>query len=234
MVNREKNQPVVSESEIPGLNYSEFEQLIRDVIHKVKNNLGGISGFATLLSRDLGENSPHQRLLDQIQTSISRLDTLIVDLMVLIRRPKLNAEDFSVKPLLNDLVAQFSERNKQKCKIDYDPENISEKMIIHTDSFIFERIVLYLLNFVEHINANLKRINISQNSKSGTKIRAAISSSEFSSLVNPDIKHLITDLDSVEARLSLTILVKLIQAAGGRLDLVREKKTTFDMIIEIV
>ena len=234
MVTRENKQPVVSESEIPGLNYPEFEQLIRDVIHKVKNNLGGISGFATLPSRDLGENSPHQRLLNQIQTSISRLDTLIVDLMVLIRRPKLNPEDFSAKPLLNDLVAQFSERNKQKCRMDYDPESINEKMIIHTDSFIFERIVMYLLNFIEHLNANLKRMHISKNSKSGTKITTTISSSEFGSLVNPDKKQLMTALESVEARLAFTILVKLIQATGGKLYLVREKRTTFDLIIEIV
>jgi light-regulated signal transduction histidine kinase (bacteriophytochrome) len=233
MIMRESDQPAVSAVEIPGMNYPEFEKLIRDVIHKVKNNLGGISGFATLLSRDLGEDSPHLHLLDQIQTSILRLDALIVDLMVLIRRPKLNPEDFSVKPLFNDLIAQFSERNKQKCKIAYDPESINEKMIMHADSFIFERIVLYLLNFIEYLNANLKQVHISRIDGSGIKVTASISSTEFSSMVNLDTKEMMTELESVEARLSFTILVKLIQAVGGRMHLVREKKTSFDLIIEI-
>jgi signal transduction histidine kinase len=233
MSNKENDQPAVSVTEIPGLNYPEFEKLIRDVIHKVKNNLGGISGFATLLSRDLGEDSPHLHLLEQIQISIMRLDTLIVDLMVLIRRPKLNPDDFSVKPLINDLVAQFSERNNQKCKIIYDSGSINEKMILHTDSFIFERIILYLLNFVEYLNANLKQVQLSRNSGSGIQITASISSAEFTSMVDLDIKQLMTAIESVEARLSFTILVKLIQAVGGRIHLDHKKKTAFDLIIEI-
>ena len=38
--------------------HHQVDKLIVDVVHKMKNNLGGITGFAALLERDLGADTP--------------------------------------------------------------------------------------------------------------------------------------------------------------------------------
>ena len=48
------------------------DKFLSDVVHKIKNNLGGISGFASLLERELRPNDPRKKLLHRIIDGVHR------------------------------------------------------------------------------------------------------------------------------------------------------------------
>lgn len=233
MAKKEASLKISDSTNFQGLSNPDLEKLIGDVIHKVKNNLGGISGFATLLSRDLGEESPHIRLIDQIQNSVMRLDDLVVDLMVLIRKAKYNREDVSLKPLLTDIIAQYEDRHQFKCKVIYQTKNKTDKVMIKTDSFIIERVFIYLVRFVEYANAILKKIIISPVSEEITKIEADIYQIELDSIQDDYLNNIITEYEPVEARLAFAILVKLIKVLQGEIHGICESRNHMKLIMHI-
>ena len=217
---------------VHSLNHSELEILIGDVIHKVKNNLGGMSGFATLLERDLGEESPHLRLIEQIQSSVMRLDDLVVDLMVLIRKVKPTWHDVPVHPLLSNIILQYEERHQLKCKISYSEKIKSDRYCIHADDFVLERIFLYLIRFVENMNGILKEICIENVKEKSTRFVVKIDHLDLDHQENTSIAKLMTEHESVEARLAFAILIKLVEALNGHLDAKYESNTNMDLLIE--
>ncbi|MFC1568589.1 hypothetical protein ACFL4L_00005, partial [bacterium] len=218
---------------LQGLNHTEFEKLVGDVIHKMKNNLGGISGFSTLLERDLGEDSPHVRLIEQIQHSVVRLDDLVVDLMVLIRKAKPTRHNVSVKPLLNDIITQYQDQNQLKCKVVYPLKNSSDKLIIQSDSFILERVFRYIVRFIEYAKAILKSIHIEIVNEKTTKIDIQIDHLELDGYGNKDLIEIISDYEPVEARLAFAILVKLVDALNGHVSARCNSETSMKLSVEI-
>jgi nitrogen-specific signal transduction histidine kinase len=59
-----------------------MHRLLTEVIHKIKNSLGGIGGFAALLERDLGPDDPRTNLAQRIQNGVVRMNDFVVDLML--------------------------------------------------------------------------------------------------------------------------------------------------------
>lgn len=216
-----------------GLTGSKVEKLVGDVIHKVKNNLGGISGFATLLSRDIGDESPHQRLIEQIQNSVMRLDDLVVDLMVLIRKNKTHREDVSLKPLVTDIIAQYEDRNHLKCKVIYQATEKQDKLIVDTDPFLIERVFLYLIRFVEYAKGILKEIIITSTTDKTIRIEAYIHHIEIDQCPEGDLATLITDYEPVEARLTFAILVKLVNVLQGKIQGICESQNHLKLTIDL-
>jgi PAS domain S-box-containing protein len=51
------------------------------VAHEIRNPLGGIRGFASLLIRDIPEDDPRRRLVDKILMGTQRLDRVITELL---------------------------------------------------------------------------------------------------------------------------------------------------------
>ena len=61
------------------------DKFLSDVVHKIKNNLGGIGGFASLLERDFERSDPRKRLLQRIIDGVHRLNDFVIHLMTLVQ-----------------------------------------------------------------------------------------------------------------------------------------------------
>jgi PAS domain S-box-containing protein len=56
-------------------------EMAATVAHEIRNPLGGIRGFATLLARDLEPNDPRRRLVEKILLGTRELDGVVMDLL---------------------------------------------------------------------------------------------------------------------------------------------------------
>ena len=210
-----------------------LERLMGDVIHKMKNNLGGISGFATLLSRDLGENSPHLRLIEQIQSSVVRLDELAVDLMVLIRKVKPVIKPVQLKTLLNGLIAKYEAQNRIKCELHYSPAPGKNELILKSDTYILERIFQNLIRFTEHLDARIKQISVLQPTGKCTEIHVSIDDLNFDDDIKDDLIKIIDSSEPVEARLNFAICLKLIESLNAHIQTFFSSEKCLEFMIEI-
>lgn len=70
-------------------------EMAATVAHEIRNPLGGIHGFATLLQRDLGEGDPRSRLVQKILTGTKNLERVVNELLEFTRpvEPSLKTAD---------------------------------------------------------------------------------------------------------------------------------------------
>jgi len=215
------------------LNHPEFEKLVGDVVHKMKNNLGGLSGFATLLERDLGEDSQHLGLIEQIQSSVMRLDRLIVDLMVFIRKPGISKENVHLRPMINNLIASYEGRNQLKCEVEYDSIENDDKLAFYTDAFIIERVFIYIVRFIEQAGAILRKMIIMHDVKNIMHVNVLIDQFDFESDEKDTIINIQSEYEPVEARLAFAILLKFISTLNGYIEVSHETADSIILKIEI-
>ena len=74
--------------------------LLTEVVHKIKNSLGGIGGFAALLERDLGPDDPRTALSVRIQNGVIRTNDFVVNLMEFLQEPELSIARINPVPVI--------------------------------------------------------------------------------------------------------------------------------------
>ncbi len=86
------------------LSFGVQDSLIRtffgEVIHKIKNKLGGISGFVTLLERDRAADPANALLFQKIQDGILQLNDLLISLMKVFQDHEPAFTEFDLVPLI--------------------------------------------------------------------------------------------------------------------------------------
>lgn len=80
---------------------------LAEVIHKIKNKLGGISGFVTLLERDMVTDVATARLFQKIQDGIFQLNDLLISLMKLFQEHELTLTEFDLVQLIRGTWNEF-------------------------------------------------------------------------------------------------------------------------------
>jgi PAS domain S-box-containing protein len=73
------------------------------VAHEIRNPLGGIEGFASLLEQDLRDDPNRRRMAAQIVTGVRDLNRLVGGLLEYARPPELRLEPLSLTALLEEL-----------------------------------------------------------------------------------------------------------------------------------
>jgi hypothetical protein len=82
-------------------------RLLTDVIHKIKNSLGGIGGFAALLERDLGADDPRAELARRVQGGVMRMNDFVVDLMLFLQNPELEFKTVNPASIIKQAWSEF-------------------------------------------------------------------------------------------------------------------------------
>ena len=80
--------------------------LAAGVAHEIRNPLGGIRGFASLLARDLPETDPRSRLVEKILAGVKLLDRVVGELLEYTRPVELRLRPVSCHEL-TDAVLTF-------------------------------------------------------------------------------------------------------------------------------
>lgn len=81
----------------------ELGEMAASIAHEIRNPLGGIRGFASLLKRDLSEQAEKQQMADYIVQGAARLDQLVSSVLHYARPMPLIMELTEVNQLLKDL-----------------------------------------------------------------------------------------------------------------------------------
>lgn len=80
-------------------------QMAATVAHEIRNPLGGIRGFASLLARDIPRDDPRARLVEKVLIGVGSLDKVVNDLLEYTRPVELRLRAVACTDLLNAAIA---------------------------------------------------------------------------------------------------------------------------------
>lgn len=83
-------------------------EIAATIAHEVRNPLGGIAGFASLLKRDLPEDHPGQRMVDKIIIGVDNLNNSVSSLLMYARDINLSPRDVELRNFMDEIVTYFS------------------------------------------------------------------------------------------------------------------------------
>ena len=147
------------EQEIARLNtLAALGEMAAVIAHEVRNPLSGISGFASLLERDLEDDGPKMKLVLKIKRGAEILNETVTKLLNYTRFSELNRTDSSyliyLESIIEDFNTQLAEAGKQT-KVDFNfPEYLARRnVIISLDQILFRQSLYNILtNAVEAID----------------------------------------------------------------------------------
>lgn len=82
------------------------------IAHEFRNDMGTILGLARLLSKDLGEDDPRQRLIQSIAGELSAMDRLITELLSYGKKTEIHPQPVSLRALVDEVVQLFETAGK--------------------------------------------------------------------------------------------------------------------------
>ncbi|RJP73372.1 MAG: PAS domain S-box protein [Candidatus Abyssobacteria bacterium SURF_17] len=83
-------------------------QMAATVAHEIRNPLGGIEGFASLLARDFDADDPRSKLVTKIQEGARSLNRVVTELLVFTRPMKLDFKTIELPMLVNETLGFLS------------------------------------------------------------------------------------------------------------------------------
>ncbi|KPL00020.1 MAG: hypothetical protein AMJ90_08940 [candidate division Zixibacteria bacterium SM23_73_2] len=121
-------------------------EMAATVAHEVRNPLGGISGFADILEKDLGPDDPRQRWVKKIIQGVEILNRLVINLLDYTRVVKLSPCKVDFKKFLDDTLNFFQMDNLSKREDVSIIRNFEKKdLVCKIDPEQFRQVVLNLL-----------------------------------------------------------------------------------------
>jgi signal transduction histidine kinase len=91
------------------------------VAHEIRNPLGSMAIFATILERELGADPEKQRLANHITTGIKSLDNLLSNMLLFASSPEAKLKSVDIRKVLEDslLLAKGHERRDVSVKAEF-------------------------------------------------------------------------------------------------------------------
>ncbi len=127
-------------------NMSALREMAKQVAHKIRNPLGGIVGFASLLERDIDEDDPKYRYVQKINEGAARLEYYISDLLMLTQPLHPNFCDVDLLAMVKSALAHAREKPIFKLEqIEYEFRSDGKSIKARTDPDLFNELIVHLL-----------------------------------------------------------------------------------------
>lgn len=201
------------------------EQLLADVVHKIKNSLGGIGGFATLLDRDLENGDPRKRLAQRIQDGVNHVNDIVVSLMTLVRATAPRHEKVKLNSLIREVCYEYWCNDPDRC------ENIAIKdlssngdMELYADTVLIQKMIFHAIHFLDAVGFFIDSIQMNKVDDNEIQIGLVENRKKSKKSKVKDIQHFMKEGDPIEARLSLAITEKMVAVYDGELSLERQSE----------
>jgi signal transduction histidine kinase len=141
-------------------------EMAATIAHEVRNPLTGISGFAALLSRDLGPDDPRQKLVTKITRGVESLNQTVTSLLNYTRFDEISAEPIVFDEFLRRTIEQFrydqpemARGSRFEYRAKYGPA--SEPIQVTCDPMLIRQLLYNLfINAIEAANGEV-RVEIS-------------------------------------------------------------------------
>jgi K+-sensing histidine kinase KdpD len=210
-------------------------QLLADVVHKIKNNLGGIGGFATLLERDLDVEDPRRRLVVRIEDGVEKLNNFVVDLMTLVRPPKIKLQRVRIHSMIREVCGSYWGDQEQLFTENVLHFEISDENIeLTADPTLFRYLVFHAMRFVHITGGKVTAIETSALDSETVEIRFYFLDGHCPDLMPGGVLEDMNDCEPVEARLSLAIVLKMAGIQNGTLSIHALSEREKVMIIQLI
>ncbi|NQS97561.1 MAG: PAS domain S-box protein [candidate division Zixibacteria bacterium] len=122
----------------------ELGEMAANIAHEIRNPLGGIGGFATLLARDLEGDDVKQKLVRRIIEGINELHKLTSDVLMYTRKMESNFRMAEVKGVIQDTISLIDvEVDSLEITVEY--KHPVEDIKVSIDVDLFKRMLLNLL-----------------------------------------------------------------------------------------
>jgi signal transduction histidine kinase len=122
-------------------------EMAATVAHEVKNPLGGISGFADLLYRDIEEQDPRKSYVKKIIEGVEILNRIVMNLLDYTRSLRLDLRPTDFVKFLDEVVGFFEmDISRGKRNIRIERNYLSQRFDCLLDSEKFKQVVLNLLH----------------------------------------------------------------------------------------
>ncbi|MBN1896054.1 hypothetical protein JW906_16330 [bacterium] len=189
--------------------------LIADVIHKIKNSLGGITGFAALLERDTGAKDPRRKQVQRIQEQALRLNDWVLSLWDLVGEPEVEAEDFLIAPVLTQACGIQARQQSGDGSGILDPDIARSHLRIHGDEEQFNKMVFHALNALRFMGAGLEAIREAPAPAGRIALNFVFDAPSGSQTAWDRLVEEPARIQPLEARLSLALLSRLASRSGS-------------------
>lgn len=121
-------------------------EMASHVAHEIRNPLGGIKGFASLLKKDLVERPDLQKMATSIVEGTDTLNHLVTQILQYTRPIQLHLENVDVSNLLKETREHIlADTNIYRSNIDFIIDAPTEPLIIPLDAGYFKSAILNLL-----------------------------------------------------------------------------------------
>ncbi len=121
----------------------ELGEMAASIAHEIRNPLGGIGGFATLLERDLEGEPEKQKLAQRIIKGINELHKFTSDVLMYTRKMEPNISRVNVKRVIQDTLSLIKiEAGEKGVEVKYD--HPKEDIEIEIDVDLLKRMLLNL------------------------------------------------------------------------------------------
>lgn len=211
-----------------------YEHLLCDVVHKIKNGLGGIGGFAGLLDRDIDADDKRKRLVRRIQEGVIKVNDIVVALMILVRNTKPVPERMPVRPMIKDVWINYQYEIGRDEKTDSNGFDLKSGVThIVTDPQLFQHLIYHTFRFIDLVGGNIESVRWMEGKGGGWVLCFHFRENHPVQDEFPGIDDMVAACDSLEARLSIAIVQKISDILHGGVILKRLDVEDLELQIEI-
>lgn len=123
-----------------------FEKIMADIVHEIRNPLGGILGFTALLEKDLARMEPEKKMVRKIIYAAKGLEKVVNSLSIIARN---HSKEYFKTVVLQDYLSNACENCEQRYKTDsqiYFSKNFpAMKIGVSIEPLLFEQLCSTLL-----------------------------------------------------------------------------------------
>jgi signal transduction histidine kinase len=137
---------------------SALGEMAATVAHEIRNPLGGIAGYASLLARSIPPEDPKRKYVDKIIGGISSLNKIVSNLLVYTRKRNLQKQSTDLVAWAEAILSHAEiEIEKEKKKVRIERDFPAEPLNAKIDSEKLQQVMLNLLiNGIQAIEAEGK------------------------------------------------------------------------------
>jgi len=210
-----KMQEEVNQSRV----LSALGEMAATVAHEIRNPLGGIGGYASLLARSIPPEDPKRKYVDKIIGGISSLNKIVGNLLAYTRKTNLQKQNTDLVTWAEAILAHAEiEIEKEKKQLSIERNFPAEPLNAEIDAERLQQVMLNLLmNAIQAIETDGKiSVGISSNGK-----YAEITVADTGNGIEPEhLKNIFTPFFTTKEQgtgLGLAIVKKIIDLHEGEI-----------------
>jgi len=203
-------------------------EIAAGMAHEIRNPLGGMEIFASLLRRELENDEDKLKLLGHVSTGIEAINNVIHNFLLFTKEPKPDKSEFDLRNLILNIL-DFVKYVFEQNKIEVRASIPDEPLPINADESLIRQVILNMIHNSVGAMPDGGVIGIEVNCVKGKSRpeRIEIVCSDTGNGVSEEIREKIFDpffttRDSGSG-LGLSIVSQIAQAHGGYVDLVDKK-----------